>query len=137
MKKFIFLFTITVLLITVFTTCDKDEKHKNVRGCMCLYTDTNGTLLYYCGAGNDGIPSVWELNEIMYPNPASKNITVEFKTSGERTLTIKKKLGKEVFRETTSNCKLIIDISDFPDGNYVLTIDDGKQKSKWCLFKKS
>jgi hypothetical protein len=62
----------------------------------------------------------------MYPNPAINSITLELKSEGERIITIKKKAGEELLRETISDYRIQIDISDFPVGDYLLIIDDGK-----------
>jgi len=130
MKEVIrFLIMALTIASVALISCDKD----NPKGCKCIHTDNFGQLIKVCGSTDLILP--WEPDEIMYPNPATDFITLEFKSKGERIVTIKKKAGKELLRETVSDYRIQIDISDFPVGNYLLTIDDGKQKIKWCLFK--
>ena len=124
---------ISIIIFAALISCNKDEMRKNVRGCICMYTDNEGRLLYYCGAGNGDL--LWESNAILYPNPASSSIIVMFKTEGIHTVIIKKKIGKLMFQQSTSDPYMHVNISDFPDGNYVLIVVDEKSTNVYCLFK--
>jgi len=119
-----------VVMITSFVllSCKKYE----MTGCKCIHTDNEGNFLYVCG--NTDVIAPYQVSEVMFPNPAQNFIHLEFRSSEEKTVTIKKKMGKELYRKTTYQ-DLLIDIGDFPVGKYVLTVDYGDTKSKWCLFK--
>ena len=70
----------------------------------------------------------------MYPNPAFNRIYLKTKTV-PCTIIIKNKGGKELYRQITNDYHLLVDISDFREGTYLVTVDNGTQKRKLCLFK--
>ena len=102
-------------------------------GCRCIHRDECGYLLSVCGSTEFPLPIDEKI--AMFPNPTSNYVCLYFFDEGERIVTIKKKAGKEMLRQNISISDAAFDISDYPAGKYILIIDDGKEKSKWCLFK--
>ena len=135
MKKFTsyLMIAITILSLSLIS-CQKNEfcNYKSVNGYICILRDAQGVALCACSKTTDNALK----NVIMCPNPASSVVTfLDFRGIGTKTVTIKNRWGKKMLRQTTDSAHETIDISDFPDGTYVVTVDDGEQKINLCLFK--
>jgi hypothetical protein len=57
----------------------------------------------------------------IYPNPAVNSLNVVFREPADRTLLIYNTLGKLVYSGNSYDKSVLIDISDFPPGVYILT----------------
>ncbi|MDR2972300.1 MAG: T9SS type A sorting domain-containing protein [Bacteroidales bacterium] len=130
MKKNLPRLIITALIVsTLLISC----KNKNENHCFCVLRDREGFRLGYCNNNETSEDTVSDV--VMFPNPASDIITLEFFTINQRIITVKNSGGKEMKRDSTSEVKIHIDISNYPKGRYVVIIDDGKKKTKLCLIK--
>jgi hypothetical protein len=134
MQKFIsYLVVAAMITLTTLSSCGKDDKHSNNDKCPCLYRDAQGAYL-----GSDepiSMEIIEALNFIMYPNPTSNEVYLEFKTDSLNTVTIIDKKGKVLFEQSSEFYHMVIDVSYYPEGKYRVTVDNGKQKSALCLIK--
>ncbi|MDR1666979.1 MAG: Ig-like domain-containing protein [Bacteroidales bacterium] len=64
----------------------------------------------------------------IYPNPTEGMLTLDFETAGERHITLSDVAGKVLLRQTVSEPTIRIDISNYPAGVYLVTINDGKKQ---------
>jgi hypothetical protein len=64
----------------------------------------------------------------IYPNPTEGMLTLDFETAGERHITLSDMTGKVLLRQTVSESTTRLDISGYPAGMYLVTIDDGKKQ---------
>ena len=71
----------------------------------------------------------------VYPNPTENKITIELEVAGEYALTLSDINGKVLLRQTVSDEITQLDISNYPSGVYLLTIDDGKRQSATRVVK--
>jgi hypothetical protein len=134
MKKFIKYLMAVMLVSALLMSCEKEGlcKYKGVNGCICILRNANGEALYHCGKT---LETSEMRNIVMYPNPASSRICLYFQTVESRTVIIKNTWGKKFYNQTINDLQILIDISDYPKGTYLVIVDDGNQKSKLCLFK--
>jgi len=65
----------------------------------------------------------------VYPNPTDDAITLEFETDGVYNLNIADMTGKVLMRQTVNGQRAKMDMSSYPAGAYLLTVDDGKRQS--------
>ena len=71
----------------------------------------------------------------IYPNPTGGMITLEFETDGVYHLTLADMNGKVLLRESVTGQIAQIDVSGYPAGVYLLTIDDGKRQTTTRVVK--
>ena len=86
----------------------------------------------------DGLTGVGEMfmsDLKVYPNPTTGVLTLHFVTDSEYLVTVRDVTGKTLLRKTHSDQIMQINISDYPAGIYLLTIDNGKQKSTTRIVK--
>ena len=72
----------------------------------------------------------------VYPNPTYGSVMLEFETEGAYIVTLAEMSGRISLRETANGQTAKIDISNYPAGVYLLTIDDGKQQSAIRIVKR-
>ena len=65
----------------------------------------------------------------VYPNPTDGLLTISFATPGTYRITLADMTGKALLRHSTASPICQMNISDYPAGVYLLTIDDGKRQS--------
>jgi len=123
-----YLVTATFVVLAVLTSCEKKCKND----CVCILTNANGLALGSCNSSD--IPPETEFFS-MYPNPASHFVRI-FSESGTHIVTITDKCGKECLHQSFDDYINTIDISDYPEGTYSVTIDDVRHKITLCLIKK-
>ncbi|MDR0505620.1 MAG: family 43 glycosylhydrolase [Dysgonamonadaceae bacterium] len=75
------------------------------------------------------------ISQQIYPNPTDGIFNLNFETVGRRITTISDMSGKILLRKTVKSQTAQIDVSNFPADIYLLTIDDGKQKSTMKIIK--
>ena len=77
--------------------------------------------------GIDKIPTTSELT--VYPNPASKNLTISFASIHQKEINLKiyNVFGQEVYSQQIPNSTKTLDISDFTDGIYFFRAISDKQ----------
>jgi len=80
--------------------------------------------------GNNNVNGVTGIAETLnvaslhaYPNPTSGVVTVEFETAGIRNITVSDTTGKTLLRQTVNGETVRIDMSGYPAGVYLITID--------------
>jgi len=71
----------------------------------------------------------------IYPNPTDGAVTLEFETQAEYIVTISDTTGKILFIQTVNDPIARLDISNYPAGVYLLTINDGKRRSTMRVLK--
>ena len=71
----------------------------------------------------------------VYPNPTNGKLTLEFETAGGRSVTISDLSGKILLRQSINDQTMRMDISDYPAGAYLLTVNDGKQQNTTRIIK--
>ena len=71
----------------------------------------------------------------IFPNPTDNKITIEFEAVVEYALILSDINGKVLLRQTVSNKITQLDMSNYPSGVYLLTIDDGKRQSTTRVVK--
>jgi hypothetical protein len=72
----------------------------------------------------------------VYPNPTDGRLTLQFETVGRRLVTLSDRSGKILLRKTVNTQTAQMDVTHYPADVYLLTIDDGKQKSTMTILKK-
>ena len=75
------------------------------------------------------------LTATLYPNPTDGLLTLEFETQGQYVVTISDMNGKILLCQTVNDTGARLDLSNYPAGVYLLTIDDGKRKSAIRVVK--
>ena len=118
-------------------------------------TTTAGTVYYYANNSVNGIKTaiarsntatftVTSVTSVetpdaslarVYPNPTEGVITLEFEAQGAYQLTLADMNGKVLLRESVIGQTAQIDISAYPEGVYLLTIDDGKRQTTTRVVK--
>jgi len=92
------------------------------------------------GTGNGNGTTACENNEVtavnVYPNPSNGLITLQFEVYGTYLVTLHDILGKTMFRKAVIGENGQMDISSYPAGVYLLTIDDGKRQNTLRVVKK-
>jgi uncharacterized protein YjdB len=71
----------------------------------------------------------------IYPNPTDGVVTLEFETVAARNITISDMAGKTLLRQTANDQTVRIDIGNYPSGVYLITIEEGKEKSTTRVVK--
>jgi uncharacterized phosphosugar-binding protein len=71
----------------------------------------------------------------IYPNPTDGAVTLEFETAAARIVTISDMTGKTLLRQTVSEQTVRIDLSNYSSGVYLITIEEGKEKSTTRVVK--
>jgi hypothetical protein len=95
----------------------------NERDIFIIKVDANGLVT----GVNDEPPLIPVHDAILYPNPATENVTIEFsQLYTSATLQLMDISGKTVFRSQLTSNRQTIDISAFPAGTYVYTIFNQK-----------
>jgi hypothetical protein len=69
------------------------------------------------------------------PNPTNGLFTLNFDTSGNYLVSITTLAGKLLFCQTVSEKRKQIDVGSYPQGMYLVVVDDGKQKSVMKIVK--
>ena len=85
--------------------------------------------------GITGIGELYALEIKVYPNPTSDAITLELDATGTYNLTISDMSGKILLRQTVSDQITRLDLSAYPAGVHLLTIDDGKRQTSTRIVK--
>ena len=83
----------------------------------------------------DGVEIPNEPHVRIYPNPTNGMFTLEFEADGAYMITITDIIGMLVFRQTTAAQTVQINISNYPAGVYLLTINDGKRQNVTRIVK--
>ena len=130
-KNVNYLVVAILIALAVLMSCNKDDKRTNDE-CICIYTDRNGQII-----DNETINEeiLKALNFFMCPNPTSDVAFLIFKTAGLNTVIITDKKGKVLFEQSFDVQTIAIDVRSYPEGEYRVTVDNGKQKSTLCLIK--
>jgi len=71
----------------------------------------------------------------IYPNPTDGAITLEFDTPVVHNITLADMSGRILLRQTVNHQTVKLDMSNFPSGVYLLTIDDGKRQNVERIVK--
>jgi len=91
-------------------------------------------------AGDSGIPLVI-LNPLsknifsVFPNPGSNKITLSFSSSEKKQIKITNTLGQIVFAEEINSAREEIDVSEFPAGMYVVSVQTATHKIERKFLK--
>ena len=72
----------------------------------------------------------------VYPNPTDGVIILEFEMEGVYIITLADMSGRILIRETATGQTVQLDVNAYPAGVYLLTIDNGKQKTTTRVVKK-
>ena len=71
----------------------------------------------------------------VYPNPTDGVFSLEFEAEGEYLVTLADMIGKALLRQTANGQRVQMDLSNYPAGAYLLTIEDGKRQSTMRVVK--
>jgi len=71
----------------------------------------------------------------VYPNPTNGAFALEFGIAGAYVVTISDMSGKILLRQSINDSVIRMDISNYPAGVYLLTIDDGERQSAIRVIK--
>jgi hypothetical protein len=71
----------------------------------------------------------------LYPNPTEGAVTLEFETATTRHITVSDMAGKTLARQTANDQTVVVDMSSYPAGVYLITIDEGKDKRSVRVVK--
>jgi uncharacterized repeat protein (TIGR02543 family) len=71
----------------------------------------------------------------IYPNPADNMVTLEFEKTAMFIITISDLSGKTLLHQMVTGQTVRLDISAYPAGVYLITINDGKQRSTTRIVK--
>jgi len=85
--------------------------------------------------GTTDVESPIALEMKVYPNPTNGLFTLEVDAVGEYVVTIRDIAGRVLLRQTQTGLTVQMDISGYPAGLYLLTIDSGKQQSTIRIVK--
>ena len=103
-------------------------------------SDGGAGVWYYKAGGSGGIESgVMNLKLTLFPNPAAEKICVQYRQGIADPLVMEIKdlsgsvLKRSVIQKPLSGCS-VVDVSDLPEGYYILTVSAGKYRgtSKFC-----
>ena len=72
---------------------------------------------------------------LVYPNPTDGAITLQFETAGEYMITVSDTTGKVLIIQAVTEQTARLDMSNYPSGVYLLTIDNGKRQSTTRVIK--
>ena len=77
-----------------------------------------------------GVKSINNLSStlIMYPNPANQKCNLFFKNNGQKIVSIKDVLGKELFRLSTVADSYVLNTEKYADGIYTIQVTDYNNK---------
>jgi len=125
-KKITYLVVAAMIISAALMSCDKKDDNR----CICVYRDINAAFL--------GGESGETLNCIMYPNPTSGEARLEFKTEDLHIVSVTDWRGRVLFNQSfdAQSHATIINVSDYPKGEYRVSVKNSKQKSILCLIKK-
>ena len=84
--------------------------------------------------GNGFETSAAPLSDV-YPNPTDGALTLSFATPGAYSITISDMTGKVLLRQSVGGSTFYIDISGYPAGLYLISIDDGERQSVTRIVK--
>lgn len=73
---------------------------------------------------------------IVYPNPASKSITIDFKSTGTAKMEIIGYLGETIRSRDIENGTKTVDLSGLPSGLYTIKVYDGLETFTKKIIKK-
>jgi len=132
-KSVNYLVVATMVVMAALVSCNKDDKRSNDNECIYLQCNENGE---YIGS-NEPISAEMlnALNFAMCPNPTHDMTSLIFKTQGLNTVTITDKKGKVLLEQSFDVQTIAINVRSYSDGEYRVTVDNGKQKSTLCLVK--
>lgn len=105
-----------------------------------LWSSENGWLFGWSmdlkGEQTVGIAQSSAVNLKVYPNPAAEKVVVE--SENLVSVTMYNTLGQQVTSQDAVSGKVVIPVSDYPKGSYVLRIQtaDGKTTSRSLVIKK-
>jgi hypothetical protein len=71
----------------------------------------------------------------VYPNPTGGMLTLQFEATSAYIVTITDVAGKILLRQSVNDQTVQVDISNYPAGLYLVTIDDGKRKQTTRIVK--
>jgi len=71
----------------------------------------------------------------VFPNPTDGIFTLEFEAEDVYNLTLADMTGKILLRQTVKGQRVQMDLSNYPAGTYLLTIDDGKWQNTMRVVK--
>jgi len=71
----------------------------------------------------------------VYPNPTDGVFTLEFETDDIFIVTLADMTGKALIRQTVKGQRVQMDLSNYPAGVYLLTIDEGKRQNTTRVVK--
>ncbi|HNW89305.1 MAG TPA: T9SS type A sorting domain-containing protein [Bacteroidales bacterium] len=63
----------------------------------------------------------------LYPNPANEKITLEYNNQNNSTISVYGITGKLMLQSEVSGAKIALDVSDLPQGLYMITISNPRQ----------
>ena len=95
----------------------------------------NVTLYAKWTEGLTGVETPNALLVGIYPNPTNDAFTLSLATPGVYSITITDMTGKALLRQTVSNPLFRMDISAYPAGVYLVTVDNGKRKNTMRVIK--
>ena len=73
-----------------------------------------------------------------YPNPATKNITLDFKTlKGKKEIELLDTNGKTILKQNSVNDKMVLSIDSVPSGNYFVRVTCGGKTSTEKIIVKN
>jgi len=127
------------MLVLLTVSCSKDDEPDDK--CIFIYTSATGVIMNeYFGIKPPSEEVLESLIFFMYPNPAYDWIGLIFKTGSLNIVTITNKKGITVFKESfdfppEGSYIIDIDISEYPVGDYRVTVTNGTKKSTLCLRK--
>ncbi|MCL2312723.1 MAG: T9SS type A sorting domain-containing protein [Firmicutes bacterium] len=133
-KNVISKFAVAITMLILLTvSCSKDDE---IDKCIFIRTNAMGMIM---GGDNLSEEFLASLIFIISPNPAHDLTSLYFKTEGLNVVTITNKKGITLYKESfdipEGSGETYIDISEYPVGDYRVTVTNGTKKSTLCLRK--
>lgn len=100
-------------------------------GAQLNYSENINMCVDYCNNDNVGLKDVKGFEGVkLYPNPTTSGKTNITGLNGKNTITVYDMLGQLVYKTTTTNEKVSLDLSSQPNGTYLVRLMSENNSSK-------